>query len=384
MAAIDKIYEFIPRKYFVEDVKDASGRITSSALKQNRIGQIKIALVRETINPLIIRSTDPEATITILTVDNRELVEIPPRKLKSREKLLGLMICREFNVVDPDVRYNVLSGADKLNNPNSVLFGDTSTTAGDTAGLVSRAVYDWAYSLRDVKDITDKLQHNALSEAGTMIDETTGQMRQSLYQTDYVLPNTFFPHFITVDNITPELFVHLLSCVLNQKRYGAQTTTNANNMNNHLVAIGFADFEKPVNSYLISKAWNEKHQNGIPTLTTVTSLVKDQMQTQYGESGTVKNLDELAKWLNDLWKEETKTALSEIYQSAKSSVNEYLKEIKMIGKDNEGIVNEAIAALKSADGKVEEKTVWEKVCELKGDTKQKKAFQKIIREQLGG
>jgi len=384
MAAIDKIHDFIPRKYFVENVRDASGKITSSALKQNRIGQIKIALVRETTNPLIIRSTDPEATITILTVDNRELVEIPPRKLKSREKLLGLMICREFNVVDPDVRYNVLSGADKLNNPNSVLFGDTSTMAGDTAGLVSRAVYDWAYSLRDVKEITDKLQHNALSEAGTMIDETTGQMRQSLYQTDYVLPDTFFPHFITVDNITPELFVHLLSCVLNQKRYGAQTTTNANNMNNHLVAIGFADFEKPINSYLISKAWNEDPQNGAPTLTTVTNFVTKQMKAHYGEHGTVRNLVELAKWLNDLWAEEKKTALSEIYQSAKSSVTEYLKEIKMIGKDNEGIVKDAIAALKNSNAEVNKETVWKKVCEIKGDDKQKNAFQKIIKKQLGG
>jgi CRISPR-associated protein Csc2 len=383
MAAIDKIYEFIPKKYFVEDMRDGSGKIISPALKQNRIGQIKIALVRETTNPLIIRSTDPEATITILTVDNRELVEIPPRKLKSREKLLGLMICREFGVVDPEVRYNVLSGADKLNNPNSVLFGDTSTTAGDTAGLVSRSIYDWAYSLRDVKDITDKLQHNALSEAGTMIDETTGQMRQSLYQTDYVLPGTFFPHFITVDNIKPELFVHLLSCVLNQKRYGAQTTTNANNMNNHIVAIGFADFEKPINSYLISKAWNENDKNDTPTLAMVTEFVQEQMKAQYGENGMLKNVDKMVSWLNALWAEKNKTTLSEIYQAAQKSVNAYLKEIKMIGEDKAVIVKEAITALKNSHADVTVETVWEKVCEIKGDKKQKRAFEEIIKKQLG-
>ena len=185
MSAIEKLFEFIPNQYFVKK-KDGI-----YDLRENTIGQIKIALVREITNPIIIRSTDSEATITMNAVDGRELVEIPPRKLKSKEKLLGLMICREFNAVNEKVRYNSFEGAEYLNNPNSIVYGDTSTKSGDTAGLVSRAIYDWAYSLRDVKDITDKLQHNALSEAGTMIDETTGEMRQSLFTTEYVLPNTF-------------------------------------------------------------------------------------------------------------------------------------------------------------------------------------------------
>jgi CRISPR-associated protein Csc2 len=158
MAAIKELYKFIDRRWFVSD------------LKENSIGHIKIALVREVVNPLIIRSTDMEATITLVTADGRELVEIPPRKLKSKEKLLGLMLCREFKVVDEKVRYNVFEGAEMLNNPNSALFGDTSTKSGDTAGLTSRAIYDWAYSLRDVKDITDKLQNTAVREEGTMID----------------------------------------------------------------------------------------------------------------------------------------------------------------------------------------------------------------------
>jgi CRISPR-associated protein Csc2 len=315
MGAIDKLYEFIDKKWFVSD------------LKENRIGHIKLALVREVVNPLIIRSTDMEATITLVTDNGREIVEIPPRKLKSREKLLGLMLCREFEVVNKNVRYNVFEGAEMLNNPNSALFGDTSTKSGDTAGLTSRAIYDWAYSLRDVKDITDKLQHNALSEAGTMIDEATGEMRQSLYSTEYILPGTLFPHFITVDNITPELFIHLLSSVLNQHRYGAQTTTNANNMINHIVAIGFADFEKPINSYTVSKAWDK---NNIPGKQTVTDFIKTKMKTHYTETGLVEKLDELVEWLDGLWKEKDKPSLKEIYTSAKTSVDGYLKNIKMV------------------------------------------------------
>jgi len=324
MAKIEELHDFIEKKWFVTD------------LKENRLGHIKLAFVREIINPLIIRSTDAEATITLATIDNREIVEIPPRKMKSREKLLGLTLCREFKVIDDGVRYNVFDGAEMLNNPNSALFGDTSTKSNDTAGLTSRAIYDWAYSLRDIKDITDKLQHNALSEAGTMIDETTGEMRQSLYSTEYILPNTFFPHFITVDNISTELFVHLLLCVLNQYRYGAQTTTNANNMINHLVGIGFADFEKPINSYTISKKWNEERNKEVPTLPSVKAFVREQMTAHYSTGGLVNDVDTLVTWLNGLWTTKDRTSLKEIYSSAKTSVDSYLKSIKMIKSSDGG------------------------------------------------
>lgn len=324
MGAIDKLYEFIDSKWFVSD------------LKENKIGHIKIALVREVINPLIIRSTDMEATITLVTDNEREIVEIPPRKLKSREKLLGLMLCREFEVVDKNVRYNSILDSQHLNNPNSVLFGDSVTQSQDAAALPSRAIYDWAYSLRDVKDITDKLQHNAMSEDGTILkdkdfnpkqDDGTKVASQALYQTEYILPGTLFPHFITVDNITPELFIHLLSCVLNQHRYGAQTTTNANNMINRLVAIGFADFEKPINSYTISKEWNGEQA---PTLDSVKTFVNNEMKKHYTEEGLVKKLDELMKWIDTIWKDDNKPSLKEIYSSAKNSVDEYLRKIKMI------------------------------------------------------
>jgi CRISPR-associated protein Csc2 len=333
MSAIEKLFEFIPKSNFVKD------------LRENKIGQIKLAFVRETTNPLIIRSNDSESTITMVTIDGRELVEIPPRKLKSREKLLGLKICRKFELLGKldgagmringeSVRYNSIEGAEYLNNPNSVLFGDSSTKAGDTAALVSRAIYDWAYSLRDVKDITDKLQHNALSESGTMIDEKTGEMRQSLFSTEYILPNTFFPHFITVDNISPELFFHLLSSIINQYRYGAQTTTNANNMVNHLVAIGIAPFEKPITSYTVSKQWFSQNSSKEVTLDTVVNFVKTEMESYYKKENLINNIEKLIAWINELWDGNHESALIEIYEQAAKDSDAYLKSIKMIkGED---------------------------------------------------
>ena len=333
MSTIEKLFEFINKSNFVEN------------LRENKIGQIKLAFVRETTNPLIIRSNDPEATITMVTIDGRELVEIPPRKLKSKEKLLGLMICRQFGLLgklDGDgkringesVRYNSFEGAEYLNNPNSVLFGDTSTKAGDTAGLVSRAIYDWAYSLRDVKDITEKLQHNALSESGTMINEKTGEMRQSLFSTEYVLPNTFFVHFITVDNISPELFLHLLSSVLNQQRYGAQTTTNANNMVNHIVAIGIAPFEKPITSYTVSKKWYGQKIVSEVNQKNVVDFVIREMELHYKKENLVNDIEKLIAWINELWDGKHEGELKEIYEKAAKDSDAYLKSIKMIKDEN--------------------------------------------------
>ncbi len=388
MTISEQLFGFIPERFFVKNLKD------------NRIGHIKLAFVRETLNPLVIRSTDAEATVTLVTVDGRELVEIPPRKLKSREKLLGLMICREFGAVDEKVRYNVFEGANYLNNPNSIVFGDTSTKSGDTAGLVSRAIYDWAYSLRDVKDITDKLQHNALSEAGTMIDEATGETRQSLFSTEYILPNTFFPHFITVDNITPELFIHLLSSVLNQHRYGAQTTTTANNMTNHLVAIGFTDFEKPINSYTISKAWNAGKKSEPPTLESVTKFVQAQMAAQYKNNlvagDSRKTVAGFVEWLEKLWADydtarnggNESAALSQIYNTAKTTVDSYLKEIKMVSEtasdDKAQKVQQAIEVLKSEGKEINTDSVLTKVFEgtRKPTGKKKKEYEEAIGGQL--
>ena len=154
-----ELFHIIPENYFVKD------------LKANRLGSIKIALLREVIGNAIIRSNYPDETITLKVSEKKEVVEIHARKLKSREKLLGLKICRQFEVVDPKIRYNIIKSGKQLANPNSILFGDSVTETGDSVALSSRVIYDWAYSLRDINEITDTLQHNALSEGGTMWNE---------------------------------------------------------------------------------------------------------------------------------------------------------------------------------------------------------------------
>ena len=307
------LFETIEKPYFIDD------------LKKNTLGTIKIALLREVTGNLIIRSNYPDETITFKAGENKDIVEIPARKLKSREKLLGLKICREFNVINSEFRYNVIKNRNQLGNPNSILFGDSVTESNDAVGITSRAIYDWAYSIRDVDEITGTLQHNALSEGGTMWNEEEGKLRQSLFQVQYIKPGTLFPHFITVENVIPELFIHLLSCILFENRYGAQSTTLSSNMKNHILGFGLSKFEQPVNSYGISANWD----SSVPvTFGNVKESITKAMKTYYGENN-YKDAQNIILLIKDLWQREDKKELQEIYTKAQKDCSKFLKDIKV-------------------------------------------------------
>lgn len=309
---MEKLFQIIPKTFFTDD------------LRKNSLGSIKIALLREATGNLVIRNNYPDETTTFRISDKKDAVEIPARKLKSKEKLLGLKICRDRGVVDADVRYNVIAKPPQLGNPNSVLFGDSVTAQNNSAALPSRVIYDWAYSLRDVSEITVTLQHNALDESGTMWNTEKGEFRESLFQVQYVKPGTFFPHFITFENVTPELFLHALACVLFEKRYGAQSTTlTANNMQNHLIGVGFSHFEQPVNSFVLSRDWPSGKAVNFDS---VSEAMVEAMKTAYGDSNFHAGAD-LTSLVQELWKNEK--VLKPIYDKAKADCVKFLADIKM-------------------------------------------------------
>jgi CRISPR-associated protein Csc2 len=331
-----KIYECIPEKFFVDE------------LGKNQLGHIRIGIVRETVGPFICRSTDPEASITLRLPDGREVIEVPARKFKAPEKLLGLKICREMGVVDPDVRYNLFKKPTQLANPNSILFGDSVTEENEAASLPSRARYDWSYSLRHFLDITDNLQHNALSESGTMWDPEIGEFRQSLFTVQYVLPGSFFPHFVTLLNATPELFVHLLRCVLSANSYGAQTAASNANFRNHVVTIGWGNFEAPVTPFTISRDWKIDVMTNLGSVQNeVVSLMKQHYQknvvadggseggdtdipnTPIGSNPGTGSITDLIKHVDDLWNDEKKETLKAIYKQAYADSQRYLEHLKI-------------------------------------------------------
>lgn len=232
-------------------------------MAQNRPKFVTLYVLRETIAPFIDRSDDPESTITNVISDNtgseREVVEIPARKFKSKEKLMGLKICRALGVVDDNYEYNHVLKKEYLKNPNSAIFGDSVVEGGDAgqAMLPSRIYYSSCYSIRKKDQITKKLTHNALSEAGTMWDRIEGKNRTSLFNTEYILPNTFFPSFITLTNPTPETLIHVILS-LKERTYGAQTSITGPNINNRIISIFSGQAELPITSYTITKNFGGK------------------------------------------------------------------------------------------------------------------------------
>jgi CRISPR-associated protein Csc2 len=240
---------------------------------QNNAKRLVIAVLREVIAPFIDRSEDPEETISI-RVNGREIIEVPARKMKSKEKLAGLRLCRAYGVVDASYEYNDVKTLAEIANPNSVLFGDSIVGQSDVAMLPSRVKYSSSYSLRERVKLTTKLTHNALSEQGTMWNREDKKFRQSLFSTEYILPGTLFPSFIVIDDPTPESLIHILMC-LRETRYGAQTSITGPNIKNTIVAILGCQNEPPVTSYTITKNHPELQESKDLRTDVIKTIIQD-------------------------------------------------------------------------------------------------------------
>jgi len=342
-----ELYDVIPKEYFQEEF----GKRTPN--------YIKLLLIRETTGYLIIRSTEPDEVIST-EVGDKEVVVIPSRKLKAREKLTGLLLCRKFGVVHPNVEYNFIKQRIQLANPNSLVFGDSVTEEREAIGLPARVLYEWSYSLRPKNEIIDELTHNALSEEGTMWDKEGGKPRESLYEVQYVKPGVYFPQFITFPDITPEGFLHVLISIMKTTRYGAQSNVMDANIRNHIVAIALDQFEPAISSYVLSKEWGKDKvtlddikQYAVKKLEECSKVViidQKENSSENNEKTNKKeseddnniedrnkievknNLQDLLDLINELLNDESK--LKEVYKKLLNDSIAYLIECKII-KEND-------------------------------------------------
>ncbi len=324
-----KLYKIIPPEFFQEKF----GVRTPN--------YIKLFLIRETTGYLITRSTEPDEVIST-EIGGKEVVVIPARKLKSKEKMTGLLLCRKFGVVHPDVEYNVIKHAIQLANPNSIVFGDSVTEEREAIGLPSRVLYEWSYSLRSKNEIIEELTHNALNEEGTMWDKERGTHRESLYDVQYVKPGVYFPQFITFPDITPEGFIHVILSIVKTTRYGAQSNVMDANIRNHIVAIALDQFEPAISSYILSKDWPNKKEVSLENLKqyTIDKLQKCS-SIVLTEKGNINHIKELMELIEYLLKNEDN--LKEIYKKLLSDSIRYLTECKII---KESDVNNYLKQLK--------------------------------------
>ncbi|MEM0136728.1 MAG: type I-D CRISPR-associated protein Cas7/Csc2 [Thermoplasmatales archaeon] len=247
-----EIMKHIGSDFFTTESVDREGEIP--ALCQNNARNITLVMIRETIAPFINRSNIPDESVWFRISEKREVIHVPARKFKSREKMFGIKLLRYLSMVDKHYRYNHLTARAQFINPTSVLMGETIVfpDKGETTlSIPSRALYSDVYSIRDREYITDKLTNNALNEEGTMYDRDKGTTSSAFFSTEYVIPGVFFPAFITLKDPTPELLLHLIFS-LRQTAYGASTATTGTNFRNHLIGIVGSRIEPPVSSYLVS------------------------------------------------------------------------------------------------------------------------------------
>ena len=332
------IYPKFGEEWFAKEEEDGI-----PAMAQNRRRVLSIYTMRETIAPLIDRSDDPESSVSFVMQLNagqeKEVIEIPARKFKSKEKLMGLKLCRAFKVVDPQYEYNSIRSIAYLANPNSVIFGDSVVEGGEAgqAMLPSRVLYSSSYSIRSRSDITRHLTHNSLSEAGTMWDRAKGENRTSLFNTEYVIPGVLFPSFITMINPTPESLVHILLC-LKERSYGAQTSITGPNIKNNVVAICAGEEELPVTSYTVSKGFGLKcDQDPQKLKDSVNTFVVETMMSEC--SGKIVTGDDLREFIETVDKLSA-SDLQAIYDRLKTDSEDLVKYAKILPKDKRKVANQ--------------------------------------------
>ena len=181
---------------------------------------IDVYLLRRVTGNIIFRNTD-RTELTYTTLGNRLHVEVYSRKLKTPERLTGIHILREFNLLPEGYFHNALSSIDQLKNPVSVLYGDSVTKEGVNAPPIpSRILYSWALSIERYENVSKEITHNALSEQGTMWDAQEGRQLETLFKNIYMYRGHLL-QLVSFYNVSAEEFIFGLGNILKTRTYGA-------------------------------------------------------------------------------------------------------------------------------------------------------------------
>ena len=121
--------------------------ISQIDLKKNHGIFLKIGIVSETCGFFINRNN--EATeITSENFLNEDRLVVPASKWRGAERSYLLSELRKVGGIIPeDYSRNMATRKVLLQNPSSLIYGDSSTGSGnEAAGIASRVFYDWSYS----------------------------------------------------------------------------------------------------------------------------------------------------------------------------------------------------------------------------------------------
>jgi CRISPR-associated protein Csc2 len=156
------------------------------------------------------------------------------RKQSTPERLTGRELLRRYGFAG-DCKYNSEQFCKHC--PDCIYYG---FAIGDAGSERSKVMVDSAFSVTGYDMSHQQFTFNAPSENGTMSEQ--GQMKSSLGEQDYVLPQVYFPSVITIKDPTEAEFIYVMNNVMRTKRYGAQNTRTGT-VQNHITGVIFADGE---------------------------------------------------------------------------------------------------------------------------------------------
>jgi CRISPR-associated protein Csc2 len=119
----------------------------------------------------------------------------------------------------------------------------------------SRVITEDAFSLLPVSVVTGKRTSNALFDNGTMRDPVTNNPSSSIYEEEYVKPETHFLDIETVKDVTLGELKYVLGNLLRTRRYGA-ISSRAGKVKNTLVGLIFSNCELFSNLELTQKTYD--------------------------------------------------------------------------------------------------------------------------------
>jgi len=242
----DDLKTKIPDEYFVNTVDR----------RRDRRPEVCIVVLREVVDPVLARSSDPERAELFITKDSKDKEIVRARingeKFTSVERLTGLNLCRVLNqnkgetwdIISPQYLYNEITGGLAVGiNPDTVTYGAASVEQRATFAIKSRVIEGYTYTLEPY-NLLKKEQHNALYETGTMIkvgaEEESGEERgRGLYAHVNIEPPTKMIHFVRIEAPTKGMFLYVLHNILNTTSYFARGTRKGN-IRNKIIGVIFS------------------------------------------------------------------------------------------------------------------------------------------------
>ncbi|BAZ67346.1 hypothetical protein NIES4106_21010 [Fischerella sp. NIES-4106] len=206
------------------------------------------------VNLILIRKTESE---TIFRTEGsgeplcREFVNAGVQKRKTDPIQRVVITKRKQTAVErrtgrEDLRkQNLLSLTDDGSiHPDSVdayLYG---YAVGQGGAQKSRVITEDAFSVLPTSQVVDVRTSNALFETGTMRNsrDENAEASTSLFESEYVRPETHFLDIETLKDITPDELFYILGNILRSSRYGA-VSSRIGKVKNTIAQVIFSDTE---------------------------------------------------------------------------------------------------------------------------------------------